>query len=412
MPVNAVSLPFREQAEFLRRKINLPTTSWVDIYAAQHDWAFVVAGANRDDLVADFRRSIEQAIDGEITLEGFRKQFDEIVGKHGWSYNGGRNWRTRVIYDTNINTTYMAGRYEQMMAVRNERPYWRYVHSDSVENPRPIHQSWDGLILRWDNPWWQTHFPVNAWGCQCRVEALSERDMQRLGLTESEAPPIELEDRIIGQRSPNGPRTVRVPKGIDPGFEYIPGQSRLHSAVPPESKGGLSSAAAPGVPNTRALTPLPAPRAFPATKILPTGLPPTDYVNAFLREFNATEAPTIFKDAIGERLVISADLFTDRTTGELKIQKRGREQFVLLLAEALKTPDEIWVRLEYVSSLKKAVVRRRYIAQFDIEGMGQAGIAVFETGGDGWVGVTTFNSSSPNYVNDLRHGVRLYNREQ
>lgn len=412
MPVNAVSLPFREQAEFFKRKINMPTESWIDIYAAQHDWAFMVAGANRDDLVADFRAAVEKFITEGNTLADFRKQFDEIVAKHGWSYNGGRNWRTRVIYDTNINTSYMAGRYEQMMAVRNERPYWRYVHSDSVENPRPIHQSWDGLILRWDNPWWQTHFPVNAWGCHCRVEALSERDMQRWGLTESEAPPIELEDRIIGQRSPNGPRTVRVPKGIDPGFEYTPGQSRLHSAVPPESNGGLSSAAAPGVPNTRALTPLPVPRAFPATKILPTGLAPTDYLNAFLREFNATEAPTIFKDAVGERLVISADLFTDRTTGELKIQKRGREQFVLLLAEALKNPDEIWVRLEWLGGLKKAVVRRRYIAMFDIDGMDQAGIVVFETGSDGWVGVTTFNSSSPNYVDDLRHGVRLYNREQ
>jgi len=147
VPVNAVSLPFREQAEFFKRKINLPTTSWVDIYAAQHDWAFVVAGANRDDILADFRKGIQDQIDNGITLEQFRKQyFDEIVKKYGWSYNGGRDWRSRVIYDTNLNTSYMAGRYEQLMAVRNERPYWRYVHSDSVEHPRPEHLKWDGLI--------------------------------------------------------------------------------------------------------------------------------------------------------------------------------------------------------------------------------------------------------------------------
>ena len=28
------------------------------------------------------------------TLETFRKRFDGIVGKHGWSYKGGRDWRT------------------------------------------------------------------------------------------------------------------------------------------------------------------------------------------------------------------------------------------------------------------------------------------------------------------------------
>ena len=226
MSINAVDLPFREQAEFLRRKLNVATESWIDIYEAQHDWAFVVAGANRDALVEDFRVAVERIINDGDTLDDFRKQFDQIVAKNGWSYNGGRNWRSRVIYETNLNQSYNAGRYEQLLAVKNDRPYWQYLHSDAVENPRPLHQAWDGLILRWDDPWWQYHFPANGWGCQCRVIALGDDDLQRMGRTVDKAPPIKFVEQVIGKRSPGGPITVTVPEGVDPGFEYTPNSAR------------------------------------------------------------------------------------------------------------------------------------------------------------------------------------------
>lgn len=177
MALKATSLPFAEQNQFFRRKLNLPTNAWTDIYTREHDYAFVVAGANRDDLVQDFRQAVEKAIVDGTTLEDFRKDFDRIVAKYGWSYRGGRNWRSRVIYETNMQSSYMAGRLEQLMAVREERPYWQYLHSDAVEHPRPEHEALNGLILRWDNPWWKYFFPINAWGCQCSVRALSDLRM-------------------------------------------------------------------------------------------------------------------------------------------------------------------------------------------------------------------------------------------
>ena len=39
-------------------------------------------------------------------VEAFREDFDAIVARLGWDYNGGRDWRTRVIYETNLNTSY------------------------------------------------------------------------------------------------------------------------------------------------------------------------------------------------------------------------------------------------------------------------------------------------------------------
>ena len=51
MPVRYGSLPFQEQIDFFRQKLNLPTEHWNDIWRDAHDRAFVVAGATKTDFV-------------------------------------------------------------------------------------------------------------------------------------------------------------------------------------------------------------------------------------------------------------------------------------------------------------------------------------------------------------------------
>ena len=216
-------LPFAEQIAFFRNKLNLSTAAWTDIWNAQHDVSFVVAGAMRDALLEDLRTAVESAIDEGTTLATFRSRFDALIAKHGWSYTGGRDWRTRVIYDTNVRQSYAAGRRQQLQTLKPVRPYWRYRHSPASENPREQHLQWDGLVLPADDPWFDTHAPMNGWGCKCYLEALSERDLARAGKDGPDtAPPIEMRTVTVD----GGARTVRVPKGIDPGFAYAPGASR------------------------------------------------------------------------------------------------------------------------------------------------------------------------------------------
>ncbi|MWP48824.1 MULTISPECIES: PBECR2 nuclease fold domain-containing protein [unclassified Gilliamella] len=401
------SLPFKEQIEFFRRKANVPTNSYVDIYNNEHDYAFVVAGANRNALLNDFRAAIDKAISQGTTLDEFRKDFAEIVERHGWSYNGGFNWRTRIIYETNLNSSYQAGRYQQLRDAKF--PYMEYLHSDYVEHPRELHQSWDHLVLDFNDPWWNTHFPPNGYGCQCRVRGRTTGDLKRMGKNQPDkAPTINWVDRVIGENSGN-PRIVRVPEGIDPSFEHIPGQSRLDNFVPnpldtdPTLKRGL--------PSSKATDEWPAIREVSKNRLLEKGLTEADYANIFLNEFGATlTKPAIFKDVAGDALVIGKQLFTVSKTGELKVTKRGREQFLLLLADSLKQPDEIWTRMEYFDHLQKSVVRRRYISRFMIDGEVKPMLAVFEVGDDGWLGVTTFAPDNPEYLEQLRVGVRVFKR--
>jgi hypothetical protein len=405
--VNYGSLPFAEQIQFLRRKVNIPTDSWVDIYGAEHDYGFMVAGANRNAIVADFRSAVEKVIAEGATLADFRKDFDNIVASHGWDYKGGRSWRSRTIYETNLFSSYNAGRFEQLEAAGDALPYRQYHHSGS-ENPRAEHLAWDGLVLRRDDPWWQTHTPINAWGCQCSVSGLTELGLAELGLTVPDtAPALELETRIIGQRSVNGPREVVVPKGVDPGFEHTPGRSRLEGAIPPERPMPPITGATggPGLPNTRPTDPLPAPRSLPADTLLPDNLSDEDYAQAFLQPFGATlEQPVVHIDVIGEALVLGRGLFVDRATGAINASSNG--PLLPLLAEALLDPDEIWVRMEFADN--KTVVRRRYIARFLLPGQDTPALAVFDSAADGWSGITRL--AAENDIDDLRMGVRLYRR--
>lgn len=219
-------LPFREQIEFFLGKILLGTAAWTDIWTSQHDQAFVIAGLARDDMLADFQKVIARAIEEGTTLDAFRKEFDRIVDDSGWAYKGGRNWRTRVIYDTNLRQSYAAGREAQMAdpLLRQRRPYGLYRHGGS-EEPRPEHLALDGLVLPLDHEFWAIWSPMNGWGCSCKKFMISAADAQRMGLQILEEPPgwtFQTETVTVGTRGPS-PRTVTVPIGIDPGFEYRPG---------------------------------------------------------------------------------------------------------------------------------------------------------------------------------------------
>lgn len=216
----AFNTPFDAQVEFLRNKLRLPTERWDDIQRSAHDRAFIVAGAAKADLLADLHNALIQRTQDGLGLEAFRKDFAQIVARNGWTgftgdgSAGGIAWRTKVIYQTNMSTSYAAGRWQQLNdpSYRRLRPYWRYVHSDSVQHPRPVHKRWGDmrLTLRYDHPFWLSHFPPNGWGCQCRVVAVDKDVGDALGPQE---PPPGWNERDAKGRLP----------GIDTGFDYAPG---------------------------------------------------------------------------------------------------------------------------------------------------------------------------------------------
>lgn len=219
--------PFKEQVAFFAAKAKnlIPTTRWDDLWQAQHDDSWMVAGAMKADLLTDLHAAIFKAQAEGTSLETFRKDFRAIVerrGWHGWTGEGtpkGEAWRTRVIYRTNMSTSYAAGRWAQLKEAGY--PLLIYFHGNAAE-PRVQHLGWDGLILPVDHPFWVTHAPPNGWGCTCYVSGARNMEMAvLLGGNPSKTLPDGW-DAI-------DPRTG-APEGIDKGWAYAPGAS-VASAV-------------------------------------------------------------------------------------------------------------------------------------------------------------------------------------
>lgn len=362
----------------------------------------------REERLRAQQERLQRRLQQAHPLPETSKEFDQVVARTGWAYNGGRNWRTRVIYDTNLRQSYNAGREAQMAdpALRKTRPYGLYRHGGSLD-PRPEHLAWDGLVLPLDDPWWDTHTPQNGWGCRCKKFMVSPRDVERLGLQVAEqAPPIEWVEQVVGSLGPS-PRTVRVPKGIDPGFEYAPGKTRIQAMTPPPVDTPPPVVAG----QTSIADPLPSPRAVPADRRVQRETAEA-YLLAFLGEFGATpDSPVYYRDKAGELLLISDQLFRHRGTGELKVLKRGRGKDVLLLADTIKEPDEIWVQeVELATGITS--LQRVYLARFIVAGETDPLLAAFEVGRWGWVGVTAYGPDSVNKLMKNRAGVMLYRREE
>jgi uncharacterized protein with gpF-like domain len=218
-----LSLPFSDAIGFFRGKLDVKTERWDDLWRGMHSRAFMVAGANKTELLADLRQAVDKAISQGTTLAEFRRDFDDIVAKHGWSYKGNRGWRTALIYNTNLSVAYSAGHYSQMTdpAVLAVRPYWKYRPSSSAHR-RIEHMQWYGIVLRHDDPWWETHYPPNGWGCKCGVTSMSNREYERTkDKLRTEAP----DEGTYGYLNKKTGEVSQVPRGIDPGWDYNPGQA-------------------------------------------------------------------------------------------------------------------------------------------------------------------------------------------
>lgn len=214
--------PFAQQVAAFRLRLGdlVPTARWDDIARAQHDRAFMVAGATKADLLEDLGRAVDKAISEGTGLEAFKADFRAIVERHGWhgwtgeGTEAGENWRMRTIYRTNMRVSYMSGRHAQL--VEGGFRYWVYRHGGSLE-PRLQHLAWDGLILDASHAFWGTHYPPNGWGCSCRVfGARSIAGAKRRGGDPDKA-------LQPGWDAPD-PKTG-APAGVGKGWDYAPGGS-------------------------------------------------------------------------------------------------------------------------------------------------------------------------------------------
>lgn len=226
--------------KFFRGKGLKTSFAWQDMWQEEHDAAFTVAKMADVDLLRDVRSAVDKAIAEGTTLQQFKDEIKPRMVDAGWWGKAamvdpgddevklvqlGSPRRLRTIFRVNMQASYAAGAWEQIQETKAEAPYLMY---DAVDDARvrPQHRAWDGTVLPVDDPWWRTHRPPNGWNCRCGTIQLNADQVKSMGLTVADRAPA------VVTRSYTNPRTgeiTRVPAGIDPGWAYNPGESRLEN---------------------------------------------------------------------------------------------------------------------------------------------------------------------------------------
>lgn len=406
-----LSLPFSEAINFFRQKVSLPTKSWDDLWKGMHSRAFVVAGASKADLLLDIRSAVDKAISQGTTLADFRKDFDAIVDRYGWNYKGGRNWRSATIYDTNLSVAYAAGHHKAMTdpAVLSVRPYWRYLPS-SAAHPRQEHQRWYNLVLPHDDPFWQTHRPPNGWGCHCGLASVSTRELERLLKEEesglhpirTQAPEADTYDYINKKTG----ETSQVPVGIDPGWDYNPGEaawgrwlSDKMMAEYREMKGAVWQKLTPGNWETYGLPQQLQPHVgssqlYPATSN-------TDEALERLRTVLGGEEQiyNFTADGYSYAVLVNAKSIVEHIGDNLA----ERSPYFGFIPETIMNPQEVWMSFEKHRGTGQVVLRQRIIRMVEIDKKRLMCVVVNARNGmlEAW---TFFPRSKMGSVKKLREG--------
>lgn len=383
-------------AEYFMQKVNLPTQRWDDIWQGEHARAFVVAGAMREDLLTELRGAVESAIVQGTSFEVFQERFEEIVGRLGWTgWTGegtaaGRAWRARVIYKTNLLTAHAAGRYRQMTDPDTlaHMPYWQYRHN-TLENPREVHQAWNGLVLRWDDPWWKIHYPPNGWGCRCDVRPVSERMLRKMGKDGPDASPAPID----GDPPPEWAYNVGEAAWGKPVAESIITAERGGKMVALDQRGAADFG--------RADVPFDTPQAPP----LPGRIADPQAVReAFRRSVGGDAA--VLSDPAGARINLTQALVEHWIEDPKRMQ--GREQYLPLLPELIERPFEVWAAFARNELTGKVELRRRYVKGVQVGKERYLGLVADAVSGQ-WVGLTLFVGGTT-ALNNLRRGLLLWGR--
>jgi SPP1 gp7 family putative phage head morphogenesis protein len=199
----AFKLKPAEAVRYFKEKGLKLTQSWRDLWKEAHAKAFTVAHCAKMDVLLDIHEGVRTAIEEGITSQEFIKRLKPLLQAKGWwgkaidpstgeiteSYPNsnapvqyGSTRRLQLIYQQNLQVAYMTGRYIAMKEGVSFTPFWQYVAVMDAST-RDSHAKLNKAVWKHDDPIWDTLYPPNGWNCRCRVRPLSQKGLEREGLT-------------------------------------------------------------------------------------------------------------------------------------------------------------------------------------------------------------------------------------
>lgn len=246
--------PPADAIEFLRSKGLALTWNFQEMLDDAHARAFTVAKATRLDILSDIRGALVDNLAAGGTLEDFNRDLIPTLRAKGWwgkqvavdpdtldaeLVQLGSVRRLKTIYQTNVQSAYMAGRYRRQMEA-DAFPYLQYL-AVMDSRTRQSHALLHGKVWRKDDPVWNSIYPPNGYNCRCRTRALTARQLDRAGLKQEPAAEVLTREVAFGMNKVTGEVFKATQAGVkvkdalgkmqvmwvDSGFNANPGQAAL-----------------------------------------------------------------------------------------------------------------------------------------------------------------------------------------
>ena len=184
--------------KYFKNKNNELSWDWHEVWQSAHQKTFTVAKLMNENILQDIRDSLDKALAEGQTFQQFQKELKPILQKKGWwgeqfvgdsegnieKVQMGSLSRLKTIYQVNMQTSYMTGRYKTQLDDADNRPYWQYV-AVMDKRTRPEHAELNERTFRYDDPFWNSFYPPNGWRCRCRVRALASDDLNGIEADDS-----------------------------------------------------------------------------------------------------------------------------------------------------------------------------------------------------------------------------------
>ncbi len=381
----AFGLPPTRAIRYLQGKTLQISGNWREVRDQQHARAFTVANVLKADVLADIHTELLRTQRSGGTFQQFKDQLLPRLQARGWLGNdysvdtlrragrldaatgeirkGLSANRLKTIFQTNMQSAAMAGRYRELLTQVQTHPYWQYI-AVRDRRTRPSHEALHGKIFRWDDPIWKVIWPPNGYNCRCSVRAYSERDIQRRGLFVSSSQG-KLRQVQVPQRDGSFITVTRydegVPGGIvfqpdagfdsNPGIRFPPLDSAARRAVR-ELPGQITHAdlALPPLQTVPDALKLPAPALLPKA---PTRAAGADVVRQALGLTQGT--PTRLIETPAGDVLLRSEYIGHLTEKDAD----ARERFAHYLLPTLQDPFEVWLTM-----YDDGRPRRRYIGLY------------------------------------------------
>jgi len=177
----AMGLPPKSILDYLKKMSNnkIPTEKWNDIDKNSRKNAFTVAGVMKLDILDIFLNEIIETRKNGGTVKDFKINVEKKLESVGWTKTNPS--RFKLIYETNVNTSYAKGKFDKQTALKEEFPYVQYKQIQR-KGKRKEHSKLDGKVFRIDDPNLRSIYPPSEFGCKCRLVQLSAKEVKELNL--------------------------------------------------------------------------------------------------------------------------------------------------------------------------------------------------------------------------------------